>query len=223
MEKATETHVEVLNSRAKSLLMIVDIVGVPSFLAWYIWHGHRIAQYSLLVVFIWAIASFVFRGDTLRTLGIRADNLTPATYRALPVFAVFSLLPIVAGLSMQSFRQVPAIVKTFDFGLYFTFCLLQQIFLNSLLNNRVLSMIGHRGIASLLVGAIFAALHWPNIFIVGLTFLGGTAMAYLFARERNILPLAVGQTWFVFLLFWATPPSWHHYLFVGPAYYHLPF
>jgi hypothetical protein len=44
-------------------------------------------------------------------------------------------------------------------------------------------------------------------------------MAWMFARERNILPLAVGQALLGSLVWWAFPVAWHHMLRVGPGYY----
>ena len=54
---------------------------------------------------------------------------------------------------------------------------------------------------------------------VHFTGIGGTAMAAMFGRHRNILPLAVGQALLGSLLWWSFPLAWHHMLRVGPAYY----
>lgn len=75
---------------------------------------------------------------------------------------------------------------------YFAFCLLQQVALNSFLVNRLLSVFSSRQTVALIAGLIFAALHLPNPVLVPLTFIGGTAMAFLFATDRNIIPLAAG-------------------------------
>jgi hypothetical protein len=54
---------------------------------------------------------------------------------------------------------------------------------------------------------------------VPLTLLGGVAMAWLFAEERNILPLALGQAVLGALVWWAFPLAWHHSMRVGPGYW----
>ncbi len=64
-----------------------------------------------------------------------------------------------------------------------------------------------------------AALHWPNPVLVPLTLVGGVGMAWLFARERNILPLALGQAVLGALVWWAFPLAWHHSMRVGPGYW----
>jgi membrane protease YdiL (CAAX protease family) len=99
------------------------------------------------------------------------------------------------------------------------FCLLQQIALNSYLTNRLLGAMSSPAPVSLLTGILFAALHWPNPVLVPLTFIGGVVMAWLFARERNIIPLAIGQGILGTLVWWAFPVAWHHGLRVGPGFY----
>ena len=45
-------------------------------------------------------------------------------------------------------------------------------------------------------------------------------MSWLFVRERNILPLALGQSILGTLVWWAVPVAWHHAMRVGPGFYH---
>ncbi|PYT51995.1 MAG: hypothetical protein DMG43_13065 [Acidobacteria bacterium] len=100
------------------------------------------------------------------------------------------------------------------------FCLLQQVGLNSYLTNRLLAALDSPVLTSLVAGTIFAALHWPNPVLVPLTWIGGIAMSWLFARERNILPLTIGQGILGTLVWWAFPTAWHHAMRVGPGFYH---
>jgi len=102
---------------------------------------------------------------------------------------------------------------------YFSFCLLQQIAVNSYLMNRFLSSVKAPWASALLASAIFGALHWPNPVLMPVTFIGGFAMCLLFARQRNILPLTLGQSILGGLVWWAFPISWHHGMRVGPGYY----
>jgi membrane protease YdiL (CAAX protease family) len=99
------------------------------------------------------------------------------------------------------------------------FCLLQQVGLSSFLTNRLLSAFEKRWIAATTAGISFAALHWPNPVLVPLTLVGGIAMAWLFAKERNILPLTAGQAILGALVWWAFPLAWHHSMRVGPGYW----
>jgi membrane protease YdiL (CAAX protease family) len=98
--------------------------------------------------------------------------------------------------------------------------LLQQIGLQSLTMNRLLAGLRSQAMAAFVGGLLFAALHWPNPVLVPLTLIGGTVMCWLFARDRNILPLVLGQSILGVLVWWAFPPAWHHSMRVGPGYYH---
>ncbi len=203
-------------------LAVVDVLGVPLLLAWYIWHGQTATPGSWIVFALWLVGSFLLHRDSPKTLGWRADNLWPATSRAGLVFGAFTIVLLAAGFVLGAPRHVPAhLASAHRLWTYFAFCLLQQIALNSFLNNRMMTVIAQRWLSSLLAGAIFSALHWPNPVLVPLTLAGGTAMAWLFARERNIIPLAIGQALLGSLVWWAFPVAWHHRLRVGPG-FHLP-
>lgn len=102
---------------------------------------------------------------------------------------------------------------------YMSFCLLQQVGLNSYVTNRLFATTDNPIRAALLAGALFGALHWPNPVLVPVTWVGGTAMSWLFVRERNILPLAIFQGIVGTLVWWAFPVAWHHGMRVGPGFY----
>ncbi len=135
----------------------------------------------------------------------------------LPCIVALCVVGIVLGAMQRPTHHL--LIPNRFFG-YMAFCLLQQVGLNSYLTNRLLEAIDSTAGVSLLAGAIFAALHWPNPVLVPLTFIGGTAMAWLFARERNIIPLAIWQGILGTLVWWAFPVAWHHAMRVGPGFYH---
>lgn len=206
-------------SKAQSL-HIAEPLAFSAFVAWYIWQLQDAFFYSWLVFPVWMLASFVAHGDTPNTMGWRADNLWQAAKRSAIIFSVCTVALLAAGIFLGAWDR-PAhhlFVARHFFG-YMAFCLLQQVALNSYLTNRLLGAMTNPMTASLLVGALFAGLHWPNPVLVPLTFIGGTLMAWLFARERNIIPLAIGQGILGTLVWWAFPVAWHHGLRVGPGFY----
>ncbi|PYU10848.1 MAG: hypothetical protein DMG29_16790, partial [Acidobacteria bacterium] len=119
------------------------------------------------------------------------------------------LIAVGFALGMPS-RLPPHFISFRRLWNYFAFCLLQEVALQSLLNNRLMALVENRWLSSLLAGAIFGALHWPNPVLVPVTFVGGVGMAWLFAQQRNIIPLAVGQAILGSLVWWVFPVSWHH-------------
>ncbi len=201
-------------------LAVLDVVAIPLLIAWYIWRLQFSAPRFWVVFLVWLAASFLLHRDTPKTLGWRADNLWPATRQAAIVFATFVAALLVAGLALGAPHRIPAHLASLR-GLwnYFAFCLLQQVALQSFLNNRLITIFSARWLSSLLAGAIFGFLHWPNPVLVPVTFVGGSAMAWLFARHRNIIPLAVIQAVLGAVVAWAFPVAWHHALRVGPGYY----
>jgi hypothetical protein len=199
---------------------LVEPLAFTGFVAWYIWQLQAAFFYSWLVFPVWLLASFLYHRDTPKTMGWRADNLWLATKKSAIVFATCIVGVVLMGSLLGAWlRPVPHLIVPRHFFAYMAFCLLQQVGLNSYLTNRLLGGTGSPASASLLAGMLFAALHWPNPVLVPLTFIGGTAMAWLFARERNIIPLAIGQGILGTLVWWAFPVAWHHGLRVGPGFY----
>ena len=204
----------------KRFKSIVDIIGITALLELYIWRWQASAPHAWIAIAVWLAASFVIHRDTLKTLGWRADNLGAATRRAGIVLGSYAIALIAIGLARGAATRIPQNHISFThLGRYFAFCIFQQVVLNSLMTNRLLELCSRRWPAAAIAGTIFAAAHWPNPVLVPLTFIAGTTMAWLFARERNILPLAALQIILSLLVWWAFPIAWHHGLRVGPGYY----
>lgn len=205
------------NSR---ILTLAEALGLAGYIGWYIWQLQSAKPNSWIVFPIWLVASIAVHGDTPKTLGWRADNFWPATRQGAMIFLMCAIGVCGAGLFFGAYHRWPLhLIQARRFYGYFAFCLLQQVALNSYLSNRLLHVFEEPHRTALLAGAIFAAVHWPNPVLVPLTFVGGTAMSWLFMRERNILPLTLGQAILGALVWWAFPVAWHHGMRVGPGYY----
>jgi hypothetical protein len=198
---------------------LIEALGFAGLIGSYVWKLQSAAPWTWWLILVWLVVSFVARQDTPKTIGWRADNLWPATKGAVWFFGISSLLLCLAGLFLGMLHRVPThLIEPRRFGGYLAFCLLQQVGLNSLVMNRLLAALEKPGVAALVSATVFALLHWPNPVLVPLTFVGGAGMAWLFARERNILVLTVGQAILGALVWWAFPLAWHHSMRVGPAY-----
>jgi hypothetical protein len=202
------------------VLTLTEALCLTGYIAWYIWQLQGTRPTSWIAFPIWLFASILLHRDTPKTLGWRADNLRPATLQGLKIFAVCVIGICASGLCFGAYHRLPLhLIQWEHFSGYFAFCLLQQVALNSYLTNRLLYAFEQPYLAAVAGGTLFAALHWPNPVLVPLTFLGGTAMSWLFSRERNIIPLTVGQAILGALVWWAFPLAWHHGMRVGPGYY----
>ena len=199
---------------------LLEGLAFPAFVALYIWKFQEASPKTWLLFPLWLLISFALHRDSPKSLGWRADNLKAATLRAAPVFLFFILMIAFAGIFLGALHRLPAhFVEPKRFVGYFAFCLLQQVGLQSMTMNRLLQGIRSREAAALAGGLLFGVLHWPNPVLVPLTFLGGVIMCWLFARDRNILPLVLGQALLGALVWWAFPLAWHHSMRVGPGYY----
>ena len=202
------------------ILTLAEALGLAGYIACYIWRLQLAHPNSWIVFPIWLMASIALHRDTPKTLGWRADNLWPATRQGAVIFAIFIFGVCLAGLFLGAFHRLPLHqTEIRRFLSYSAFCLLQQVALNSYLANRLLYAFEEPRITAVVAGAIFAAVHWPNPVLVPLTFIGGMAMSWLFIRERNIIPLTIGQAILGTLVWWAFPVAWHHGMRVGPGYY----
>ena len=201
---------------------LADVTLLPAFILWFIWQLQFTARWTWVIFIFWIAASFLVHRDTPETIGWRADNLWLATKQALIVFGVMIAALLVIGLALGSPAHLPPnLISWRRLWSYFAFCLLQQVALNSLLQNRMMELVGNEWASAALTGAIFAACHWPNPVLVPVTFVGGATMAWMFGRQRNIIPLAIGQAVLGSIVFWAFPMAWHHHMRVGPGYYAL--
>lgn len=189
-------------------------------IALYIWRSQDAGPYTWLIFPVWLVLSFVLHRENPKTLGWRADNFKAATKLAAPVFLIFIAALVLAGVALGALHRLPThLIEPRRFIGYFSFCMLQQVGLQSMTMNRLLRAFSSANAAAIVGGSLFAALHWPNPVLVPLTLLGGTAMCWLFSHQRNILPLVLGQTILGAFVFWAFPVAWHHSMRVGPGYY----
>ena len=213
-----------MSYRAGQCGYLLEAVCFAGYVGLYIWRLQVAVPASWWIFVAWLTASFLLRRDTPKTLGWRANNLWPATKRAARWYGLAALGICLIGVFLGMLERPPAHLTDAKrmFG-YMAFCLLQQVGLNSLVTNRLLRAFRHPWPAVALAGILFGALHWPNPVLVPLTVIGGVGMAWLFAGERNILPLTVGQAALGALVWWAFPLAWHHSMRVGPGYwnYHL--
>jgi hypothetical protein len=203
-----------------SLPTFLEALAFPAFVSLYIWRWQAASPQTWLILPAWLLLSFALHRDSPKTIGWRADNLKSATWRASPIFLFFFAILGLVGIALGALHRTPAhFIAPKRFVGYFAFCLLQQIGLQSLTMNRLLKGLQSPHLAAFVGGVLFGALHWPNPVLVPLTFAGGTTMCWLFARDRNILPLVLGQAILGGLVWWAFPLAWHHSMRVGPGYY----
>jgi hypothetical protein len=171
---------------------------------------------------LWGVIllSHVLHRDTLRTLGLLGTELRSSAQLALPLaLAVYSPL-LLYGFACRTLALVKpstdALIMLVSYG---SWCLFQQYLTQSYFHNRLMSVISNRHVSAALVGLMFGSAHIPNPVLMVATTLGGFVFAEIFARHRNIWPLALAQAVGGFLLAAVTPDSFLHHMRVGPGYF----
>jgi membrane protease YdiL (CAAX protease family) len=101
---------------------------------------------------------------------------------------------------------------------YGVWCAFQQYLAQSYFHNRLMEVIRNRHLSSLLVGIIFGSAHIPNPILMVATTVAGVVFAEVFARHRNIWPIALAQTVGGLLIAAVSPASLIHNMRVGPGY-----
>jgi len=198
----------------------VETLAFAGLVALFIWKWQTAHPLSWIIFPVWLVVSFLVHRDTPKTLGWRADNFWATTQLGLPFFSASIVAIVVAGIALGALHRMPDhLINERRVVGYFAFCVLQQVTMNSYVMNRLLAALGNEHASRFVAAVIFAAVHWPNPVLVPITFIGGYGMCFLFASQRNILPLILGQAILGGLIWWAFPPAWHHGMRVGPGFY----
>ena len=138
----------------------------------------------------------------------------------LPIALAFYIPLLAFGFARHVLTLVPvnrhAAASLLGYG---GWCAFQQYLAQSYFHNRLMEAVRSRHLSSLLVGIIFGSAHIPNPILMVATTLVGFVFAEIFARHRNIWPLALTQAVGGLLLAAVSPASLMHNMRVGPGYF----
>ncbi|HEV2827858.1 MAG TPA: CPBP family intramembrane glutamic endopeptidase [Pyrinomonadaceae bacterium] len=157
------------------------------------------------------------RGETAKDVGFRLDNFFAACrLLLLPTATVIVLVIAVAWFTRHSLVIAPWRNR---FLLLPLWALFQQYALNGFINRRAQLALG-KGMKSVLVVAlIFSLLHFPNLLLAVLTFVGGLIWAAVYQRQPNLFALALSHSVSSFALALTVSPTLLNSLRVGFKYF----
>lgn len=181
-------------------------------------------QYShphLWIAFLpWLAASHLVHRDTVSSLGLGRTAMGASAMMALPIMLAFYVPMVMFGFASGRLHLLhaglPALVYFLSYGAW---CVCQQYLTQSYFHNRLMRVIRSRHVSSALVAVMFGAAHIPNPVLMCVTLIAGFIFSEVFARHRNIWPLALAQTVGGFLVAALTPAGLIHNMRVGPGYF----
>jgi hypothetical protein len=186
----------------------------------YIWRWQHSAPLAWIPLLAMVLVSHGLHRDTARDLGLAATGMRASAEWVLPL-AVFLYVPmLIYGFLHHRLALISptwqALVSLLGYGIW---CAFQQYLAQSYFNNRLMLVMKNRHVSSILTGILFSAAHIPNPILMVATLVAGFVFAEVFARHRNIWPLAFAQAVGGLLLAAVSPAAVIHHMRVGPSYF----
>jgi hypothetical protein len=198
----------------------LEVSTVYAGILLYIWRWQFTYPRAWMALLALVLASHVAHRDSLHDLGLTLLELRASAQAALPLATALFVPVAIYGLASGKLLPVAPGVRTLaSFAGYGLWCVFQQYLTQSYFHNRLMRLTSSRHVSSLCVALMFGAAHIPNPILMVATTLGGFILAEVFARHRNIYPLALAQTVGGFLIAALSPSSLIHNMRVGPGYF----
>jgi Type II CAAX prenyl endopeptidase Rce1-like len=204
----------------RQALAALEVLAVFAGILLYIWRWQYSHPYLWIPFLAIILLSHVVHHDTLRTLGLGRNELRSSASVIVPLGALVLLPAFVYGVASGAVvPALPDLRSIHYFVNYLLWSIFQQYLAQSFFHNRLRAVIQNRHLSSLLVALMFAAAHIPNDVLMAVTLAGGFALAEVFARHRNIWPLALVQAVAGSLVAALVPAAVIHNMRVGPGYF----
>jgi len=218
------SHVEVSPLRAAPPWIrwatALEVLLVYAGILLYIWRWQFTHPQVWMPLLGIVLASHVAHRDRLRDLGLTWHELRGSAGTILPLGAALYVPLVVYGFASRILFLIPPGKRTLvSLGAYCLWCLFQQYLTQSYFHRRLMLVVQNPHLRSSVVALMFGAAHVPNPILMLATTLGGFVLAEVFARHRNIWPLALAQAVGGFLVAALSPASLIRNMRVGPGYF----
>lgn len=197
-----------------------ETLTIFACILYYIWRWQATFPHAWMPLLAANLLSHLAHRDTLRKLGLAGSGLRASSEAVFPLALAIYVPLFVYGFARHSLallRPTPNVLPPL-LG-YAVWCLAQQYLTQSYFHNRLMSVIPNRHVTSALVGLMFGSAHIPNPVLMIATTLAGFIFSEIFAKHRNIWPLALAQALGGLLLAAVSPASLMHNMRVGPGYF----
>ena len=201
---------------AAALEVVLLFAGIMA----YIWRWQRTSPHAWIGLWALILVSHVLHRDTWTGLGLGLIGLRASAKWVLPLALLFYLPLLFYGFASRRLLLVYPTWQSFIPLLgYGSWCAFQQYLTQSYFHNRLMLVTRNRHVSSALIGVLFSAAHIPNLILMVATLVAGFVFAEVFARYRNIWPLAFAQAVGGLLLAAVSPDILIHHMRVGPGYF----
>jgi len=198
----------------------VELLLVYAGILLYIWRWQFTYPRAWIPLLAMVLASHVLHREGLHDLGLTWRGLRASAGVIFPLAVAVYIPLLLYGFASRTLTlTMPNRRSLIMLATYGVWCLFQQYLAQSYIHNRLMRVVRNRHLSSLLVGLMFGAAHIPNPILLVATSLGGYVLAEVFARHRNIWPLALAQAVGGFLIAALSPPALIHNMRVGPGYF----
>jgi membrane protease YdiL (CAAX protease family) len=202
---------------------IVEVAVMSAVLLSYIWGWQHAFPGSSQLIFVLyfglGLLSQFRRGESLRDVGVRADNLPRALRNAALVVLPASAVCLLIGWVLDSVH-FPTASHTATLALWLVLWgTAQQYGLSCFFYRRLREIFASTWAATAGAAGLFAMFHMPNGFLVAVTLAAGVTACRLYQREPNLIALGVAHAMISFIVLYSLPNSVTHGLHVGPGYY----
>jgi hypothetical protein len=185
----------------------------------YIWRWHHTFPHAWMPLWALILASHVLHRDTPRGLGLTCTGFRASAQWVWPLGILLYLPLLFYGFAHHRLAPLRPTWQSLLLLLgYGSWCAFQQYLTQSYFNNRLMLVVRNRHVSSALVGIMFSATHIPNLILMIATLVAGVVFAEVFARYRNIWPLALVQAVGGILIATVAPDALIHHMRVGPGY-----
>ena len=227
VSEASRTDIAIPSQRSLAAWEIASLVSSALIGEWILSAAAGRTKFIVLIpvtfAFVLVIGSHLLHKESLRDLGFRFDNFLGALkLLALPMLVVGLMclgLGLIFGTRPHLFRWHPERPIAGQLALGFAWGFVQQYVLQSFVNRRA-QIVWQRGLRSVLLTAlIFALLHFPNPWLMLVTFIGGLVWAFVYQRAPNLFALAVSHSLMTWVLVSTLPMSALNHLRIGFKYF----
>jgi hypothetical protein len=205
---------------AARLATALEFLLVYAGILLYIWRWQFTYPRAWMALLAAVLASHFLHRDKPRDLGLTWHELEASARVVLPLALALYLPLVIYGLASQTLIvSLPGNQIAVMFANYTAWCVFQQYVMQSYFHRRLQGIVSNPHRRSLLLALMFGAAHIPNPILMVATTLSGFIFAEVFARHRNIWPLALAQAVGGFLIAALSPAPLIHNMRVGPGYF----